>query len=358
MKNDTETKEQADAVIDSDIHVYPSDASPLKPFIPENLQLALKLAMDTQPWNGYQNPHGVNRRDVECLDAGDLARLHLDLLGIAYGVLQPQPGMYVGLIHNSDVANQLSTAWNDWQHEYYLSRDSRLLGSVCINIGDPEAAAQEITRAAGNFRFVQVVVPGESHLLYGHRFYDPIFSACEENNLVFALHPGQEGALGSSTPVGRPSSYFEWHSTLSITYQAQLASMISEGLFERYPRLRVLLVEGGFAWMPHLLWRMDRNFKSLRPTRPRLRRLPSEYASDHVWFTSQPMEEPSDKKHLLEIFDMVNAENRLCFSSDFPHWDFDDPQRVFPSQISPAIRRRILSENALELYSNRLSLSR
>ncbi len=237
MKNDTETKEQADAVIDSDIHVYPSDASPLKPFILENLQLALKLAMDTQPWNGYQNPHGINRRDVECLDAGDLARLHLDPLGIAYGVLQPQLGMRVGLINSSDVANQLSTAWIDWQHEYYISRDSRLLGSVCINIGDPEAVAQEITRAAGNFRFVLVVVPGESHLLYGHRFYDPIFSACEENNLVFALHPGQEGALGSSTPVRRPSSYFEWHSTLSTTYQAQLASMISEGLFERYRSL-------------------------------------------------------------------------------------------------------------------------
>lgn len=341
-------------LFDSDIHVYPSDACPLVPLLASNLQLAVKLSMDTQPWTGFRNPHGVNRRDVQCTRARDLAEQHLDPMGVRHGVLQPQDGIYVSLVHNIDVANGLATAWNDWQQEHYLSQDERLLGSACINISDPLAAAKEIRRVAANPRFVQVVVPGEAHFLYGHRFYDPVYDACQETGLVFALHPGHEGALVSSTPVGRPSSYFEWHTTLPLTYQAHVASMVCEGLFERFPRLRVLLVEGGFGWLPALVWRMEKNFKALRATAPRLRRLPSEYVADHVWFTSQPMEEPSKPEHLLAILDMVNAKERLCFSSDFPHWDFDDPNRVLPSQIPADWRTRFFFENARDLYTARL----
>jgi predicted TIM-barrel fold metal-dependent hydrolase len=342
-------------LFDSDIHVYPSEVCPLAPFLPANLRLAVNLGMDTQPWNGYRNPHGVNRRDVLCVDAATLAAQHLDPLRVAHGVLQPQEGIYVGLVQNIDVANGLAIAWNDWQRENYLAKDSRLLGSACINIADPLAAAREIRRIAADARFVQIVVPGEAPFLYGHRFFDPIFEACAETGLVFALHPGHEGALSSSTPVGRPSSYFEWHTTLPLTYQAHLASMVCEGLFERFPSLRVMLVEGGFGWLPHLVWRMEKNFKALRATAPRLRRLPSEYVFDHVWFTSQPMEEPQNPAHLVAILEMVQAQHRLCFSSDFPHWDFDDPGRVLPSQVPVEWRPRFYRENALALYSRRLA---
>jgi len=342
-------------IFDCDIHVYPSDSCPLESFVPDKLRLAVELGMDTQPWNGYRNPHGVNRRDVEYDNAADLARLHLDPAGVIRGVLQPQPGLYLSMIQNVDVANAMARVWNDWQAENYLAQDARLLGSACLNMADPVAAAHEIRRIAANPQFVQVVVPGEAAFLYGHRFYDPVFAACEECGLVFALHPGVEGALSSSTPVGRPSTYLEWHSTLSLTYQAHVASMVCEGLFERFPRLRVMLVEGGIAWLPHLLWRLDKNFKALRHTVPRLRRLPSEYVFDHVWFTSQPIEEPADARDFLSLLGMVRAEERLCFSSDFPHWDFDDPGNVFPSSVSSAWREKVFRRNAEMLYSRRLA---
>ena len=196
-------------IFDCDIHVYPSAVCPLEPFVPENLRLAVELGLDTQPWNGFRNPHGVNRRDVECVCAADLASRHLDPLGVAHGVLQPQPGIYVGLIQNIDVATAMASAWNDWQAEHYLARDPRLLGSACLNLADPmAAAAREIRRIAANPQFVQVVVPGEAAFLYGHRCYDPVFAVCEECNLAFALHPGVEGALSSSTPVGAAFELF------------------------------------------------------------------------------------------------------------------------------------------------------
>jgi predicted TIM-barrel fold metal-dependent hydrolase len=202
---------------------------------------------------------------------------------------------------------------------------------------------------------VQVVVPGEASFLYGHRFYHPIYEACQETGLVFAVHPGSEGSYGSSTAVGRPSTYFEWHVSLSQTYMAHATSLVLEGTFEKFPKLRVLLTEGGVGWLPHLLWRMDKDFKALRSTTPWLKQEPSAYVFEHIRLTTQPMEEPANPRHFHALLEMIQAEKTLCFSSDFPHWDFDDPIRAFDSQMPADLKQRILWDNAAELYHARLS---
>ena len=273
-----------------------------------------------------------------------------DRYGIVYGVLQP-PGISASLTSNMDVGTAKARAWNDWQIGEWLESDPRFLGSICINISDAEAAAKEIRRAkAAHPQFVQVIVCGESHDLYGHRRYFPVYKVCEELKLPFALHPGAEGALRSSTPVGRPSNYFEWHTGIPITFQAHLISMVTEGVFEHFPGLKLVLVEGGVAWLAHTMWRMDKNFKALRSLTPWLKRAPSEYIIEHVRLTTQPLEEPENPRHLQEIFEMIHAEKTVCFASDFPHWDFDDPRRVFPKSLDISLRRRLFYENAAELY--------
>ena len=82
---------------------------------------------------------------------------------------------------------------------------------------------------------------------------------------------------------------------------------------------------------------------------PWLKRKPSEYIRDHVRFTSQPIERPDKDKHLLKLLDLMDAEHILMFSSDYPHWDFDDPNYAFPKLPAP-MRQRIFYENAKELY--------
>jgi predicted TIM-barrel fold metal-dependent hydrolase len=197
---------------------------------------------------------------------------------------------------------------------------------------------------------VQVVVTGESTNLYGHRFYHPVYEACVEMGVAFAMHPGSEGSLTPNTPVGAPTSYFEWHSMLPLTFMAHAASFVSEGVFEKFPSLKVVLVEGGFGWLPHLMWRMDKNFKALRSTLPWLKRLPSEYIVENIRITTQPIEEPERPEQLLQLFEMMHAEKTVCFASDFPHWDFDDPHRVFPTRMAPELKARIFYSNAAEMY--------
>jgi uncharacterized protein len=336
-------------IIDCDIHPAASKAYPVEPFIPEEFREAMRQGMGGEPGHGHANPFGVTRRDASCDDPHQVGRDHLDRYGIAYAVLQP-PGMRVSLTHNIDVGSGKARAWNDWQINTWLAADRRYLGSVCVNVRDPDRAAAEIHRAGEHPQMVQVNVGGDSDDLYGHRRYFSIYQACADMDLPLCLHPGSEGSLDSSTPVGRPSTYFEWHTGIPITFQAHLISMVTEGVFAKFPRLRLVLCEGGVAWLAHTCWRMDKNFKALRATTPWLKRLPSEYVFEQVRLTTQPLEEPANPEHQLQLFEMIQAHRTLMFATDFPHWDFDDPTRVFPRKIDAALRRRIMYDNAAELY--------
>jgi predicted TIM-barrel fold metal-dependent hydrolase len=336
-------------IIDVDIHPGESKLTPLEPHIPRYALEAVKTGMGAQPSNGYVNPFGVTRRDARCSLPDQTAADHLDKHNIAYAVIQP-PGMTVSITNQIDVGSALAIAWNDWQIENWLKADERYLGSVCVNMRDPEAAIAEIRRCGPHKQMVQLCIIGESDDLYGHRRYHPIYEAAVEQGLAITIHPGREGCLNSATPVGRVSNYFQWHTLIPLTYQAHLVSLVTEGVFEKFPSLKFILCEGGVAWLAHTMWRMEKNFKSLRASVPWLKRMPSEYIFDNIRLTSQPLEEPFDSDHLPQLFDMINAKRTLCFATDFPHWDFDDPNRAIPKSIDPALRRRIMYDNAAETF--------
>jgi predicted TIM-barrel fold metal-dependent hydrolase len=169
--------------------------------------------------------------------------------------------------------------------------------------------------------------------------------------LPVAVHPGAEGNGISHRPyAGIPSSYFEWHTSLSQNYMGQIGSLVIEGVFNEFPSLRFVAIEGGVAWLPHLMWRLDKNWKALRELTPWLTEPPSALIRRHVKLTTQPIEEPEKPEHLKQIFEMIDAAETLMFSSDYPHWDGDDPRFVLPRSLDEATRQRIFYDNAAELY--------
>ena len=114
--------------------------------------------------------------------------------------------------------------------------------------------------------------------------------------------------------------------------------MVVEGVFQKFPALKFVFVEGGVAWLPAMMWRLDKNWKALRSTTPWLTRLPSEIIQEHIFLTTQPIEEPDDINHFRQMLNMFDAEKMLMFSSDYPHWDGDMPD-IAMRQLGPGAAR-------------------
>jgi uncharacterized protein len=105
---------------------------------------------------------------------------------------------------------------------------------------------------------------------------------------------------------------------------AHLISMIVNGVFDRFPRLKFALIEGGWSWLPHVVWRLLHEYKSLRQEIPWVKRLPSEHIvkSGRVVLSTQPAEDLSADQW-LKLIDLMGSDELLVFSSDYPHWDFE-----------------------------------
>jgi predicted TIM-barrel fold metal-dependent hydrolase len=133
-------------------------------------------------------------------------------------------------------------------------------------------------------------------------------------------------------------------------FQAQLISLVYEGVFARFPGLRMIFIEGGFGWLPSLLWRLDRAWERLGDEVPHLDRPPSSYVREQLWLTTQPMEEPTKPAYFMQLLEQLDMNDRLMFATDYPHWDFDAPDRAFPVRLPAALERKLLADNALALY--------
>jgi uncharacterized protein len=133
-------------------------------------------------------------------------------------------------------------------------------------------------------------------------------------------------------------------------FQSQLMNMIAEGLFDRFEGLRVVLAEGGFAWLPAFLWRFDRLWRGLRREIPWTSRPPSQVVREQVRATLQPNDGPADAGAFARLLDLLGSDELLLFSTDYPHRQFDRPEQAIPDGIDDRRLAAILAENARRFY--------
>jgi len=342
-------------IIDCDVHPTPRSMDEIRSYM-------------KQPWKDrysgggrgfYGNPlHGA-RLDAKPPNGGPIGsdpefvrQQLIEEYGHKHAILLPRA--FCNLHPDPDFASAIAAAFNDWLADTWLGKhnpDGVFKGSITIAHQDPQAAAKEIERWAGHPHFVQVMTDSGARAPFGQRQYYPIYEACEKYGLPLAIHPGTDGMGINIQPTpGYPTHYIEWHTCLSLGFQSHLVSFLTEGVFEKFPNFKVVLTEGGVAWLPALMWRLDAEYKALRYEVPWVKRKPSEYLKDHVRITSQPLERPDNDEHLLQVLEMMDAENILMFASDYPHWDFDSPKLAFP-KLPDALRNRIFYENAKQFYN-------
>ncbi len=346
--------------IDCDIHnQVPSDEA-LKPYMSARWWKHHQMVgpLGYYPFaDGYLYPKG--NPDGRRMDSyppsglppgGDLDFMReqlLDPLNVEYGILNCLYGEQGYL--NGEYGAALARAVNDWQIAEWLEREPRLKASIVVPYECPELAVEEIDRVGEHPGFAQILLLVRTSEPLGRRKYWKIYEAAERHGLPVGIHFAGVGG-NAITSSGWPSYYIEEHTGMAQAFQSQVTSLVCEGVFEQFPGLRVVLVEGGFAWLPPLMWRLDKHWKRLKDEVPHLKRLPSEYIKEHIWLTTQPMEEPSDPRHLLKVIDHLDSGDKLMFATDYPHWDYDEPDRAFPVRLPDDLKRKVFSENARSLY--------
>ncbi|MBO0872201.1 MAG: amidohydrolase, partial [Pseudonocardia sp.] len=238
----------------------------------------------------------------------------------------------------------LMSAYNEWQVEEWLQRDERLLGSVHVNAHDPVGAAREIDRVGTHPKMVQAILY-IADKPFGDPYYHPIYEAAARNNLSMGFHHSENGP----TALGFHRYFIEWHTLVPQIFMSTVVSLIFNGVFDKYPNLKVFMIEGGFTYVPHLMSRADQQYKELRSEVPWVKRMPSDIIRDNVRFATQPTEEMS-LEGLQRLIDWCESDELFCFSTDYPHWDFDSPLEALPQGMPDDLRRKIFHQNAKNSY--------
>ena len=312
-------------------------------------QRPLACRLDALPPNG-----GVPGSDT------DFAREQLlDAYGISYAIMNCLESLASG---GSPVEFEIAhaRAVNDYNAAEWLPHDPRWLSSVHVAADHPEAAAEEIERChALDSRFVQVMVSSRSERPQGNPKYWPMFEAAERCGLPVAFHVANSH-YNHWTGAGPTEYYYEVHTFFPLPTQTMVASMVFEGLFDRFPNLKIVCTELGWEWAVPLGWRMDASWRVLKSEVAHLQRKPSEYLRDHFWFSTQPCVETEDPRDLYEVYQQFSEfglGDKLLFATDYPHWDMDSPFEAIPPLLTPEVKADVLGRNAAALLGLELDTS-
>jgi len=343
-------------MIDCDIHNAPQSPESIRKYLPDRWQAHHKK-YGMRNYVGSYYPRAVPnaaRRDAwppsglpPGSDLDFLREQLLDEWGFEYGILNCLIG--AGGQLNVEFGAAFARAVNDWQTAEWTDPEPRLRASIIVPYEAGDLAAEEIDRVAENPGFAQVLFAVRTSEPMGRRKYWPIYEAAERHHLPIGIHFGGAGG-GPITGSGWPSHYIEDHGGMPQSFQPQIASLVYEGVFERFPNLDFVMIEGGFGWMPPLMWRLDRAWELMGDEIPQCTRRPSDVIREHVWLSTQPVEEPDHPEHFHQLLGQMDMNDRLVFSTDYPHWDFDAPDRCFPPGLDPEVKQNIMSENARRLY--------
>ncbi len=361
---DTASVAERLAIIDADFHPMPTPADPQ---VAEHmsrrwLDYIAKYGMG-HSYSGLYAP--AQREFTHRLDALKDNRVGIDPIWARDQVLDAFdmsaavltcPQSYIlnsGGNMPEDLSRELARAFNNALAYTWMAADPRYHAAIVVPRDMPGAVGEIRRCKEGEHgdRFVSVLMSPAGQEPMGRQRYWDIFEACTHYDIPVTFHvPGMGRQI---TGAGNTNFYGEMHMNFASLPMTLLPSLIFEGVFDRFPTLKVALIELGWSWAVPYSWRLDAAWAKLRDEVPHLARMPSEYLREHVWFTTQPIEEPErreDTESVYAMFEEAGFGEKLMFSSDYPHWDFDSPYKSVPAGFPIERRRRMLGRNASALF--------
>lgn len=286
-------------------------------------------------------PEGAHRQTV-------LTRRAMDAMGIDYMVVFPTPMLQLAMHPQPEIETILGTAFNRWLVEKILPQEPRMKGLLYLPFNDVDDCLDLIERFGASPHVIGFTVTSTRYKPVHHNQYMRLYAAIQESGKPLAFHAGYNWGDASMLQINR---FIGMHALSFVQFNlVHLTNWVLNGLPERFPRLKVIWVESGVAWVPFIMQRLDAEYLMRSSEAPLLKRLPSEYIAE-MYFTSQPLE-TTNLKLTAATFEAINAETQLLFSSDWPHWDFNTPSAITNlGFLSDAAKRNILGLNAAKLFN-------
>ena len=344
--------------IDCDIHPNVPSLKALLPYLDDHWR-EMVVARGMDELNSISYPANspltarADWRPGQGKPAASLAQVqreYLDVFDVSVAICNPLYG--VQLLFAEDMAAAFARAVNNWMVAEWLDKEPRLRASIVVPLQNVEMAVDEIERCAKDPRFVQVLLLASGDHPLGRRHYWPVYAAAARHSLPIGIHAGSN-YHNPPTAVGWPSYYTEDYVAQAQAFQSQLTSLICEGVFSRFPDLKVVLLESGWTWLPAHLWRLTKYWRGLRMEIPWVDRSPEEIVRSNIRLSLQPTDAPPTAAGLARIIDHMQSDALLLFSTDYPHWQFDGIDAI-PPGIAPTLARKIMVDNPRATYSRLL----
>lgn len=244
----------------------------------------------------------------------------------------------------------LANGYVDYMLDNVIDPNEDIYTMIPVPYKDPEASVELIDRVADEEGIVGVVfvTPGVEPPL-GNRKYDIIYEAAADANLPVVFHGG--GASLDYFYINGYEKFIETHTLgFMLNNAAQLTSIVIQGVPEKFPDLDIIFQESGIFWVATMMHRLDAEYMKRQSEAPLLQERPSKYMQE-FYYGTQPMEQPANPKHLEYMFEMIGGPDRLMYTSDYPHWDYDPPSVITKqSFLSDAEKEQILGGNAEEVF--------
>jgi len=302
----------------------------------------------------------VGRRSYEdgCPPGGydPAARLQImDQEQIDVALLYPTIGIsWEGLVRDPQIATAYTRAYNRWIVDFCNHDRQRLVPIAHICLLDPAGAVEEVKRARRD-GCAGVYLSPDPPARGGRQFDDddliPFWETVQDLDMPIAFHVvARQGGLlmpwlgGKTDHVGQTVFCFTF---LALDVMASFTSMLTRGMFERYPRLRCAVLEAGSNWITAWLDRMDHKFEVMRSFSP-MKLLPSEYFRRQCLISAEP-----DESITAQIIEHLGAEY-VIWASDYPHLDASfnvvGQLRERMARLPVEAQRLVLGLNAQRFY--------
>ncbi|MGZ5022811.1 MAG: amidohydrolase family protein, partial [Chthoniobacterales bacterium] len=352
-------------IVDCDAHHYENENfDEILPFMENDVLRQLSMSSRTKGGRGAFLPSSVGYQDMggrvtrypmrgtEKTEPGrqrdvQLGERWMDAMGVDYSCLFPTGMLNIGMHPQKEVEVELCWAYNRWLTEKVLPETGgRIYSMLCLPLSDPDASLRQVETFGGCKGVTGFMVTTVRNIGVHDNALMKVYRAIEERGLTLAFHSGPNW----QEPVFKSCNRFLSVHALGFSFYNILhcTNWVINGMGERFPKLPVIWIEAGLAWIPFLMQRLDHEYM-LRPSEaPLLKKKPSEYMRD-MYYSTQPIE-IQDMDAMKTTFRMMNAETQLLYASDYPHWDFDLPSTIYDLPfLSEKAKHNILGGTAARL---------